>query len=57
MHAIPVVLARADARQVTVPDVTVHLGELDPRLPPVPRAEQAQLNPLGYLREQGKIAP
>src|SRR6266567_3802025 len=57
MHAIPVALARADARQVAVPDETVHLGDLDPRLPSVTRTEQAQLNPLGHFREQGKIGP
>ena len=57
VHAIPIVLARADARQVTVPDETVHLGELNPRLPAVTRTEQAQLDPLGHFREQGKIGP
>ena len=38
-----------------MPDETVHLGELDPRLPAVALIEQAQLDPVGYFREQGKI--
>ena len=54
---MPVVLARADARQVAVPDETVHLGELDPTPPAVTRTEQTQLDPVGHFREQGKIGP
>ena len=57
VHAIPVVLTRADARQVAVPDETVHLGQPDPPLPAVTRTEQAQLHPVGHFREQGKIGP
>jgi hypothetical protein len=49
--------AHSDARQVAVPDQSVHLGELDPHLPVVTRTEQAQLDPLGHFREQGKIGP
>ena len=45
---MPVVLARADARQVAVPDETVHLGELDPTPPAVTRTEQTQLDPVGH---------
>ena len=57
VDAIPVMPARADAGQVAVPDETVHLGELNPPLPAVTRTEQAQLHPVGHLREQGEIGP
>ena len=57
VHAIPVALSGAGARQVAVPDETVHLGQPDPRLPPVTRTEQAQLHTVGHFGEQGKIGP
>jgi len=57
VHAIAVLLAGPDPRQVAVPDETVDLGELDARLTAVTGTEQAQLHPLGHFGEKGKISP
>ena len=55
VHPVAVLLARADTRQVAVPDEAIHLGELNPRLAAIPAVEQAQLHPLGHLGEQGEL--
>ncbi len=54
VHPVPVPLARADARQVPVPDETVHLVQVDPGFPAVV-VEQAEFDPLGYLGEQAEV--
>ena len=56
MHPVPVPLARADAGQVPVPDEPVDLVQVDPRLGAVV-VEQAELDPVGYLGEEGEVGP
>jgi hypothetical protein len=56
MYPVPVALARADARQVPVPDEPVHLVQADPGFLAVV-AEQAQLDPLAHLGEQPEVGP
>ena len=56
IYAVPVPLAGADPGQVTVPDEMVHLMQVDPAFLAVV-VEQAQLNPVGYLGEQGEVRP
>src|SRR5690348_8937314 len=54
VHPVPVPLAGADARQVPVPYEPVDLVQVEPALRAV-LAEQAQLDPVGYLGEQGEV--
>ena len=56
IDAVPVPLARADPWQVPVPDESVHLVQVDPGLGAVV-VEQAELDPLRYLREQPEVGP
>ena len=56
VDAVAVALPGADRRQVPVPDEAVDLGQLDARLG-TRLIEQAQLNPLGDLGEQGEVRP
>jgi len=62
MHAVAVALARRDTGQVDVPDEAVHLSQLDLLLGDgflvvLPAREEAELDALGNLREQGKVRP
>ena len=52
---IAVVLPRANTEHVAVPDEAIDLGERDPRFVPG-RIEQAEINPHGDLREEGKVS-
>ena len=52
---VAVLLSGLDLRQVTVPHVAVHFGQLNPRLGQV-ISEEAQLHPLGTFAEQGKVS-
>ena len=54
VHPEAVALARADAGQVAVPDEAVDLGQVDAGLGAVV-VDQAQLDPLGDLGEQGEV--
>ena len=54
VHPVAVPLARIHLGQVGVPDVGVHLGQLNPRLVAI-RVEQAQLDALCHLAEQGEV--
>ena len=56
VDAVAVALAGADARQVDVPVERGALGDLDPLLDVVV-VEQAQLDPLRVLGEQGEVGP
>src|SRR3954447_24891336 len=54
VHAIPVVLAGPDRREINVPAVGVDLIQLDPGFAAV-TIEQTQLDALGDLREQREV--
>jgi hypothetical protein len=54
VHAVPVALAGLDAGQVAVPDKGVDLGQRDAPLVLVV-VEQAQLDSVGHLREDGEV--
>ena len=54
VHAVAVPLARLDVGHEPVPDESIDLGQRDPGLGSV-RVEQAQLDPLGHLAEQGEV--
>ena len=51
---VAVLLAGLDLRQVAVPHVAVHFGQLDPRFGQV-ISQEAQLHPFGAFAEQGKV--
>ncbi len=51
---VAVFLAGLDLRQVAVPDVAVHLGQLDPGLGQV-ISQQAEFDPFRLFAEQGEI--
>ena len=56
--AIAVALSGLHLGQVAVPDVAVDLGELDAllgHLPPRPDIDQAELDLVGHLAEQGEV--
>lgn len=53
---VAVVLPGVNTWHIAVPDVAVDLGEGDPRFIPG-RIEQAEIDPLGDLREEGEIVP
>ena len=52
---VAVVLPRGNTGHETVPDVTVDLGESDPRFFPG-CIEQAEVHPVGDFREESKIS-
>src|SRR5581483_788095 len=54
VHPVAVALPGFDARQVGMPDEAVDLGEVDSLFAAV-TVEQAQLDPLGDLGEQGEV--
>jgi hypothetical protein len=54
VNPVSIPLAWDDAGQVPVPDEPVHLTQGEPALGSVV-VEQAQLDPLGDLREEGEI--
>jgi hypothetical protein len=54
VHAVAVSLARLDVGHEPVPDEAINLGQRHPGLDSV-RVEQAQLDPLGHLAEQGEV--
>jgi hypothetical protein len=56
VHAEPVALPRLQPGDVGVPHEAVHLGQVDARLAEVV-VDEAQLDPLGDLAEQGEVDP
>jgi hypothetical protein len=56
MHPVAVPLAGLDAGEIDVPDRSVDLGDLDPRLGSGV-VDQAQLHPVGDLGEDGETHP